>query len=49
MDYLYEQLNTEKNAIKKYAPEVVAIPKYILDNLRYEFFFVQFVHFLGQK
>ena len=38
MEYLYEQLNTEKNAIKKYAPEVVAIPKYILDNLRYEFF-----------
>ncbi len=38
MDYLYDKLNTEKNAIKKYAPEVIAIPKYVSDNLRYEFF-----------
>lgn len=38
MEYLYEKLNTEKSAIRKYAPEVIAIPKYISDNLRYEFF-----------
>lgn len=38
MDYLYDKLNTEKNAIRKYAPDVVAIPKYVSDNLRYEFF-----------
>ena len=36
--YLYETLNTEKSAIKKYAPDVIAIPKYISDNLRYGFF-----------
>lgn len=36
--YLYETLNTEKSAIKKYAPDVIAIPKYISDNLKYSFF-----------
>src|SRR3989339_1481956 len=38
MENLYEKLNTQKDAIKKYAPNVIAIPKYILDNLKYEFF-----------
>ena len=38
MASLYEKINTENNAIKKYAPDVIAIPKYISDNLKYEFF-----------
>ncbi len=38
MENLYEKLNTQKDAIKKYAPDVIAIPKYISDNLKYEFF-----------
>ena len=38
MEYLYEKLNIEKNAIRKYAPDVIAIPKYISDNLKYSFF-----------
>jgi type III restriction enzyme len=38
MEYLYDKLNTEKNAIRKYAPDVIAVPKYVSDNLRYEFF-----------
>jgi len=38
MDNLCEQLNIEKNAIKKYKPDVIQIPKYISDNLKYDFF-----------
>ena len=38
MEYLYDKLNTEKNAIRKYAPDVIGVPKYVSDNLRYEFF-----------
>ena len=38
MENLYEKLNTQKDAIKKYAPNVIDIPKYISDNLKYDFF-----------
>jgi type III restriction enzyme len=38
MENLYEKLDTQKEAIKKYAPNVIAIPKYISNNLKYEFF-----------
>lgn len=38
MASLYEKINTEKSAIKKYAPDVIEIPKYISDNLKYKFF-----------
>lgn len=38
MEYLYDKLDIEKNAIRKYAPDVVVIPKYVSDNLRYELF-----------
>ncbi|MCX6739469.1 MAG: DEAD/DEAH box helicase family protein [Candidatus Parcubacteria bacterium] len=38
MEYLYEKLNAEKTALKKHVPEVVSIPKYVSDNLKYEFF-----------
>lgn len=38
METLYDKISTEKNAIKKYAPDVIEIPKYISDNLKYEFF-----------
>lgn len=38
MESLYEKISTEKNAIKKYAPDVIEIPKYISDNLKYPFY-----------
>ena len=38
MENLYDKISTEKNAIKKYAPDVIEIPKYISDNLKYEFY-----------
>ena len=38
MENLYEKLNTQKEAIRKYAPKVIEIPKYISDNLKYDFF-----------
>lgn len=38
METLYDKISTEKNAIKKYAPDVIEIPKYISENLKYEFF-----------
>jgi type III restriction enzyme len=38
MQNLYEEIDIEKEAIRKYAPDVIAVPKYISDNLKYEFF-----------
>jgi len=35
---LYKKINTQKQALKSFNPEVFEIPKYILDNLRYGFF-----------
>jgi type III restriction enzyme len=36
--YLCETLEAEKTAIKQYKPEVLEIPEYISNNLKYEFF-----------
>jgi type III restriction enzyme len=36
--YLCDSLEAEKTAIRQYKPEVLEIPKYISDNLKYEFF-----------
>ena len=36
--YLYEKINTEKSVIKKYKPEVIEIPEYVSNNLKYDFF-----------
>ncbi len=35
---LYNQITTEKNTIKKYAPDVIKIPNHISSNLKYNFF-----------
>ncbi len=35
---LYEIINTQKIAVKNFAPETFAIPRYITDNLKYPFF-----------
>ena len=35
---LYAIIGTEKQAIKKHKPKIIEIPKYISDNLKYEFF-----------
>ncbi len=35
---LYETINTQKEALKSFNPEVFEIPKYISDNLKYDFF-----------
>lgn len=35
---LYETIDTEKQVIRKYKPEILEIPKYISENLKYEFF-----------
>lgn len=35
---LYETIGTEKQVIKKYKPEILEIPKYISENLKYGFF-----------
>ena len=39
--YLYEKINTQKEALKNFNPEIFEIPKYITDNLKYEFFYWQ--------
>jgi type III restriction enzyme len=38
MDNLYDKIKNGKETIRKYAPQVLAIPKYITENLKYEFF-----------
>ena len=38
MPNLYEKIDIAKETIRKHAPNVIAIPKYISDNLKYEFF-----------
>ncbi len=38
MDYLYEQINQKKEVVKELQPELLLIPKYVSDNLKYEFF-----------
>lgn len=35
---LYETINTQKEALKNFSPEIFEIPKFITDNLRYGFF-----------
>lgn len=35
---LYEIINTQKEALKNFNPEIFEIPKYIVDNLKYPFF-----------
>jgi type III restriction enzyme len=39
--YLYEKINTQKEALKNFNPEIFEIPKYILDNIKYELFYWQ--------
>jgi type III restriction enzyme len=41
MKNLYETIDERKEGIKEFAPEVLEIPKYITDNLKYEFFYWQ--------
>ncbi len=36
--YLYETINTQKEALKNFSPEVFEIPAYISENLKYPFF-----------
>lgn len=38
MEKLYEKINIGKETVKKYAPDIVSIPGYISDNLKYSFF-----------
>lgn len=38
MENLYEKINTEKNAVRRYAPDVLKIPEYVSSNLKYDFF-----------
>lgn len=38
MEYLYEQINQKKEVVKELQPELLIIPKYVSDNLKYEFF-----------
>ena len=38
MDNLYEQINHKKEVVKELQPDLLSVPKYISDNLRYEFF-----------
>jgi type III restriction enzyme len=38
MKNLYETINTQKEALKSFNPEVFEIPEYISNNLRYKFF-----------
>jgi len=35
---LYNKMNIQKEALKNFSPEIFEIPKYITDNLKYEFF-----------
>lgn len=36
--YLYSTINTQKEALKNFNPEIFDIPKYISENLKYDFF-----------
>ena len=36
--YLYEKVNTQKEALKNFSPEIFEIPKFITDNLKHSFF-----------
>lgn len=38
---LYETINTQKEALKSFNPEIFEIPKYISENLKYPFFYWQ--------
>lgn len=38
MQNLYEKINIAKETIRKHAPGIIAIPKYISENLKYGFF-----------
>ncbi len=38
MKNLYEKINIEKETVRKYKPEVLEMPKYISENLKYSFF-----------
>ena len=38
MKNLYEEINVGKEYIRKYDPDVIAVPKYISENLKYDFF-----------
>lgn len=38
MDNLYEQINHKKEVVKELQPELLSVPNYVSDNLRYEFF-----------
>ena len=38
MENLYEKINIEKNAVRRYAPEVLKIPEHITSNLKYPLF-----------
>lgn len=38
MENLYQKIDVAKETIRKYKPEVIAIPDYIQNNLRYTFF-----------
>lgn len=38
MENLHERITTEKNAVRKYAPDVLKVPEYISSNLKYTFF-----------
>lgn len=35
---LYEIINTQKQALKNFNPEIFEIPEYIIDNLKHSFF-----------
>ncbi len=36
--YLYQEINTQKEGLRNFNPEVFDIPKYITENLKYSFF-----------
>jgi type III restriction enzyme len=38
MEFLYEQIKQKKEVVKELQPELLFIPKYVSDNLKYEFF-----------
>lgn len=38
MQNLYEIIDIAKEAIRKHAPDIITVPKYISDNLKYDFF-----------
>ena len=41
INYLYEKINTQKEALKNFNPEIFKIPEYISNNLKYNFFYWQ--------